>query len=229
MVPAVPDRFPDPFVLTVLQRMNERQHTLQVENRVRARHLIRQDPARFCRGQPDRRCRHDEAQVVRPRPSECQRIDALHIEHRVQSAEQRRSSVICVPLDLGGCAKQDRVRHCPGHPLEHAKTGNRRCRAAAQPRRHGHVAGDLDKDSRSRSSCPCSDYVECPLKSVRPVYRRSALRDHQLRPTVVANIGDPGAKVELNCYTEGIESPAQVGDRSGDPHLASEGCAAGLK
>ena len=73
------------------------------------------------------------------------------------------------------------------------------------------------------------DYVECPLQSVRAVDGRSALRHHQLRPAVVANVGDSGAKVELNRHTEGIEPTAQVGDRAGYPHLASEGCAAGLK
>ena len=214
----------------MLQRMNQRQHALQVENRVCARHLIRQRRARLCRGQPDGRCRDHQTQVVGPRPAQRQRIRALHLEHRIQPAEQRRRGVICVPFDLGRRAQQDCIRE---PVLSPARTRASPATVAAallpKPAAIGTSLVDLDEDRRGRSAGPCGDDVERPAPGRSPVHGRRALRHHQLRPAVVANVGDRGAKVELNSHAERVESTAQVGDRAGDPHLAAEGCAAGLK
>ena len=81
----------------------------------------RQRRPRLGRGQPDRRRRDDQLQVVGPGPAQHQRIAPLGLDHRRQAAEQRRRGVVGVPLDLGGGAEQHAVRPAGRSPARTAR------------------------------------------------------------------------------------------------------------
>ena len=98
-----------------------------------------------------------------------------------------------------------------------------------RPAAIGTVAFDLDEHGRRRTAGPVGDDLERLLQRVPTIHGRRTLRDNQLRTAIVPDVGDRCAKVELNSHSQGVETTAQVGDRPGDPHLAAEGCAAGLK
>jgi hypothetical protein len=211
-VPSIPHRLAQLFVVAVLQRVHQREHPLQVENRIAPRHVFRQRRPRLGRRESDGRRRNHEPQIGGPRPLERERLGAFALEHRVQPAEQRRRGVVGMAFD-GGCRRQQsRIRYRLRHALEQTKTGNGRGRAASQTGRHRDVTFDFHEYRRRRQTRSARDTVERLLERVLPVDCGRASRHDELGALVVADIRNRRAQIQLNGHAECVETAAQIGD-----------------
>ena len=114
LMPAIPHRLAQPVVLAVLQRVHERQHALQVEDRVPPRQRLRQAPPAPSPW-PDRPPASPRPAADPPATSSAARSGRLPstLDHRRQPAEQRRRRVVGVSFDRG----RRRQQHAVGQRL----------------------------------------------------------------------------------------------------------------
>ena len=152
LMPAILHRLAQPIVLAVLQRVHQRQHPLQVENRILARHRGRQRRACLRRGQADKRRRHDQPQILGPSPLQDLHVGAVDHDRR-QAAEERRRGVVgvsferrrhreqrCFPGPVPSPARTRASprrlppRCCPGRPPSECRFRPRRTRSGTDAR-----------------------------------------------------------------------------------------------
>ena len=213
---AVLHGFAQSIVLTPLQRLLEREHTLHMEKGVCPRHLARQRRASLCRRQSNDRGRHHQPEILGPRPPKRVGQCPFNFNDRVQASEKSGCRVVRVPLGLSREAEELRIAQRAGDSLEHPEAGNARSSAAAKSSGHRNLACYLDRDTWPASSGPLNSDVERAFYRIASRDCWRAPRHHEFRSAIVADIDDPGTQVQLNGNTEGIEAATQVGNRAWD-------------
>ena len=103
LVPAVAHGLAQVAVLPRVERADEQQRALEVEDRVAQRHRLRQDRRALRRLELDLRRRDDERES-RPASATRPRHDPAVVELAAerQAAEQRRGGVVGMAFELGG-------------------------------------------------------------------------------------------------------------------------------
>jgi len=215
----------------MLQRMNQQEHPLQIENGICARHISRERRTSLGRRQPDDRRCHDKLQVLGPGPTQRERVLPLHLNNRVETTEERRRRVVGVPLRLCRRAKQYRIVQGARDPFEQPDPGNRRGSAATETGRHGNLTRHFDVDGRGAPARSPRDDLKRSLDRVVTPHRRITSHYLQPRAPIVDDVHDPGPQVQLNGNAEGIEATTQVGDRSRNDDILPDGraLASGLR
>jgi len=121
-----------------------------------------------------------------------------------------------MPFGLSREAEELRIAQRARDSLEHPEARNAGSSAATEPGGHRNFACYLDRDTWPASSSALNSDVERALYRIASRDRRRAPRHNEFRSAIVADIDDPGAQVQLNGNTEGIEAATQVGNRAWD-------------
>jgi hypothetical protein len=149
LVPSIPKRVAKAIVFACLQRMNEREDTLQIEDGVVARNRRGKRGACFRRRQAGERRRNDDTQVVRPLPAQRQRLPFI-VDHGGHPTEECSGGVVAVPFQFCRDRQQGRIRQHLRNLFEDPEAGNRRCGTASETGRHRDLAIDVNDNGTSR-------------------------------------------------------------------------------
>ena len=199
--------------------MHQQQRPLQVEDRIRQRHLGRQHLPGVRRVQSRVGGRDDDFDGFRPprRPGHDATVLAL-AAHR-DSAEKRRRRVVGMSFELR--RHRQPVFRGPGgrHRLIDAQARDSGRRTAPEAGRLRNLAADLHTKTRRRRADVLPREKKCRLDAVFARRTRTVELPRDRVRLRRPDLDDPCAQVDLHRHRQRIEPRPEVADRAGDDYF----------